>query len=89
MRSMLLLLAAMGAAPTGVAQAEIYRCVQTDGSVRFVGDPSTCETASRQALTREIQHFGEPQEAALPPTETPTAETGASAREIREVLNLR
>ena len=36
-------------------RAEIYRCVQPDGSVRFTGDPSACSNAERHVLERALQ----------------------------------
>jgi hypothetical protein len=42
------------------AAAEIYRCLQPDGSVRFVGDASSCPGAQPHEPQREIQQMREP-----------------------------
>jgi len=70
-RLLLLLLGALAGSAAGPASAEIYRCVGADGSVRFVGDPSTCSQAERQPLSRQIQHFER--------TTAPTPDPGPAA----------
>jgi len=60
----LLFLLACGWLTPGPAGAEIYRCVDADGKVRFVGDRAACPEARPHEPKREIQR--------LPPSE-PTA----------------
>jgi len=65
------------------AVAEIYRCLQPDGSVRFVGDPGTCPGAQPHEPQREIQQLREP--GASPPAsrgEVAPAPSFASLEEL-------
>jgi hypothetical protein len=59
MRGVLALVFLVCALPPAAA-AEIYRCLQPDGSVRFVGDASTCPGAPPYEPQREIQQMREP-----------------------------
>lgn len=67
------LLAGLALLAAPAEAAEIYRCVEADGSVRFTNDASRCPGAPPHALKGEIQ-----QPAAPPPAVAPDA--GAAAR---------
>lgn len=54
------------------AAAEVYRCVEADGRVRFVGDPAGCPGAERHEPKREIQRLPTPEQ-------TPPASRGEPA----------
>jgi hypothetical protein len=71
MRGVLALVFLVCALPPAAA-AEIYRCLQTDGSVRFVGDASTCPGAQPHEPRGEIQQMREP-------GDTPPASYGEAA----------
>lgn len=60
------LLAGLALLAAPAAAAEIYRCVEADGSVRFSDDPSRCPGASPHALQGEIQRPAAPPSAVAP-----------------------
>jgi hypothetical protein len=66
------LLAGLALLAAPASAAEVYRCVEADGSVRFTNDASRCPGAPPHALKSEIQR-----PAAPPPAVAPDA--GAAA----------
>lgn len=65
---------------TGSAGAEIYRCVGSDGEVRFTGDASQCPGATKHEPKARIQSVApSPRSSAPRPPARPAATDGADA----------
>ncbi len=73
MDRLLLLWLACLLAPAVAAPADIYRCEEPDGSVRFVDDPRHCPGARRLRLGPREQESG----ALAPPVGSTEGEAGA------------
>ena len=67
------------------AGAEIYRCVDADGRVRFVGDPAACPGAERHEPKREIQRLPAPEQAPPASRGEPVA-LGASFSSLEQLF---
>ena len=69
----------------GPAAAEIYRCLDPGGRVRFVGDPAACPGARRHEPKREIQRLPTP-EPAPPASRGEPAALKASFASLEELF---